>query len=212
VKSETDTDVSAGRTFIDQARRAQIVAAAIDAIAELGYANASLARIAKRAGASKGVITYHFAGKEDLIKEIVTEVFAKGEAYMTPRILAETTGAGMLRAYIESNLSYMRDHRNHVLSLVEIAVNARGEDGNPLFDDSVLDTGVLALEGILAHFQATGEFRRDFSPRVMAVAIRGAIDSVPSRLSRDASLDIDSYGAEMAALFVRAARAVGEDG
>ncbi|MBV9802070.1 MAG: TetR family transcriptional regulator, partial [Solirubrobacterales bacterium] len=59
------------RTFIEQARRAQIVGVAIDTIAELGYAQASLARIAERAGISKGVIAYHFAGKEDLIAEVV---------------------------------------------------------------------------------------------------------------------------------------------
>ncbi|MGA9830159.1 MAG: TetR family transcriptional regulator, partial [Trebonia sp.] len=44
------------RTFIETARRAQIMAAAIDTIAELGFGQASLARIAERAGTSKGVI------------------------------------------------------------------------------------------------------------------------------------------------------------
>ena len=39
-------------TVTASARRAQIVTAAIDTIAELGYGNASLARIAKRAGIS----------------------------------------------------------------------------------------------------------------------------------------------------------------
>ncbi len=38
------------RTFTETARRAQIVAAAIDTIAELGYGQASLARIAETAG------------------------------------------------------------------------------------------------------------------------------------------------------------------
>ena len=35
------------RTFIENARRQQIVAAAIDTIAEVGFAQASLARIAE---------------------------------------------------------------------------------------------------------------------------------------------------------------------
>jgi hypothetical protein len=30
--------------------------------------------------------------------------------YMRPRILAESTGAGILRAYIESSLAFMREH------------------------------------------------------------------------------------------------------
>jgi AcrR family transcriptional regulator len=66
------------RTFTETARRAQIVQAAIDTIAELGYGRASLARIAERLGISKGVISYHFAGKDDLIKEVVLEVVESG--------------------------------------------------------------------------------------------------------------------------------------
>src|ERR1700733_3228543 len=144
---------SEGRTFIDRARRAQIITAAIDTIAELGYGQASLTRIAQRAGTSKGVVTYHFTGKDEIIQEVITAVLARGSEYMTPRIMAETTGVGMLRAYIESNLAYMRDNRNHLLAVVEIAVNARNEDGSRSFDDAVLDDGLAALQRLIAGFQ-----------------------------------------------------------
>src|ERR1700761_5363852 len=85
------------RTFTETARRAQIVAAAIDTIAELGYGQASLARIAETAGTSKGVIIYHFGGKDELMRELVAELSAKGRAYLGPRLEAEPTGVGMLR-------------------------------------------------------------------------------------------------------------------
>src|ERR1700691_6788837 len=97
------------RTFTETARRQQIVAAAIDTIAEVGYAQASLARIAARIGISKGVISYHFAGKDDLIKQVVIDVIEAGRAYITPRVLAESTGPALLRAYIESNLAFMHE-------------------------------------------------------------------------------------------------------
>src|ERR1700746_1255755 len=92
------------RTFTETARRAQIVAAAIDTIAELGYGQASLARIAETAGTSKGGIIYHFGAKDELIRELVAELVARGVAYMEPHIEAAPGGAGKLRAYIESNL------------------------------------------------------------------------------------------------------------
>ena len=193
-------------TFTEAARRAQIITAAIDTIAEAGYGQASLARIAERAGISKGVISYHFAGKDDLIREIVAEVLAKGQAYMLPRILAEKSGEGMLRAYIESNLAFMREHRNHVVATFEIFLNARGEDGSALLDEKSLDYTVTSLQQVLAHFQAVGDFRPDFDPQVMAVAIRGAIDNVPPRMARDRTLDVDRYARELAALFDRATR------
>jgi TetR/AcrR family transcriptional regulator, fatty acid metabolism regulator protein len=193
-------------TFIEAARRAQIVTAAIDTIAELGYGQASLARIAERAGTSKGVISYHFAGKDDLIREVVAEVLGKGAAYMVPRILAESSGAGMLRVYIESNLAFMREYRNHLVAFLEVFLNARGDDGGQLVDEKSLDYLVTSLEQLLAHFQALGDFRADFDPQVMALAIRGAIDQVPPRLARYPDLNIDDYARELAALFDRATR------
>ena len=198
------------RTFIETARRAQIVAAAIDTIAELGYGQASLARIAERAGTSKGVICYHFGGKDDLIKELVAELSARGRAYLGPRLEAEPTGAGMLRTYIESNLAFMRENRNHVVAAVEIALNGRGTDGGPLYDFSIRDAGVAALQQLLAHFQGTGEFRAGFDPLVMATAIRAALDAVPPRLARDPGLDVGHYGRELADLFHLATRPEGK--
>jgi hypothetical protein len=50
----------------------------------------------------------------------------QAKAYIRPRILAESTGPEMLRAYIESNLEFMRDHRNNVIAMIEIARSAEG--------------------------------------------------------------------------------------
>ncbi len=195
-----------GRTFTETARRAQIIAAAIDTIAGLGYGQASLARIAEAAGTSKGVILYHFGGKDELIRGLVAELVAKGTAYMQPRIEAAPAGAGKLRAYIESNLAFMRENRNHVVAIVEIALNARTADGSRLYDFSVQDAGVAALQQLLAHFQATGEFRADFDPYVMAMAVRAAIDAVPVRLARNPALDVGHHARELADLFDLATR------
>jgi AcrR family transcriptional regulator len=198
-----------GRTFIETARRAQIVAAAIETIAELGYGQASLARIADRAGTSKGVIIYHFGSKDDLIRELVAELSAKGRAYMNPRLEAEPTGAGMLRTYIEANMSFIRENRSHVTAVVEVALNARSADGGSLYDFSIREAGAEALRQILVYFQGTGEFRAGFDPAVMAMAIRATLDAVPARLARDPDLDLDRYGRELADLFHIATRTEG---
>jgi TetR/AcrR family transcriptional regulator, fatty acid metabolism regulator protein len=210
MRSETGTDGQPrGRTFIETARRAQIVAAAIDTLAELGYGQASLARIAERAGTSKGVIIYHFGSKDDLVREVVAELSAKGRAYLGPRLEAESTGSGMLRTYIEANLAFVRENRSHVAAVVEIALNARSADGNPLYDMSIREEGAAALRQLLGYFQGTGEFRADFDPAVMAMAIRAALDAVPARLARDPGLDLGHYGRELAALFHIATRPEG---
>jgi AcrR family transcriptional regulator len=194
------------RTFTETARRAQIVAAAVGTIAELGYAQASLARIAERIGVSKGVISYHFARKEDLVREVVTDVLAKAAAYMRPRLEAESTQAGRLRAAIESNIAFMGEYRQHMVALFEIVVNTRGEGGSPQPTVArVVQGGAAALRDLLASGQTAGEFRADFDPLVMATAIRAVIDAVPRRLAADPGFDVH-YGREIADIFDLATR------
>jgi TetR/AcrR family fatty acid metabolism transcriptional regulator len=195
------------RTFIETARRAQIAAAAIDTIAEVGYAGASFARIAERVGISRGLISYHFAGKDDLIKEVVHEAAEQAKAYIRPRILAESTGPATLRAYIASNLAFMRDHRNNVIAMIEIA---RSAEGRRIFYGAtdVVDA-VRLLEHGLSGFQTAGQFRPDFDPHVMAIAIRAAIEAASPRLALDPEFDIDNYANEIATVFDLATRVQG---
>lgn len=185
------------------------MAAAIDTIAELGYGQASLARIAEAAGTSKGVIIYHFGGRDELIRELLQDLVTRAAAYMRPRIEAEETGAGMLRAFIESNLAFLAENRNQVIATVEIALNARAADGSRLFGQRFNDAAVASVQGLLASFQKAGEFRADFDPQVMAMAIRAAIDGVAPRLAREPGLDVAHHARELASLFVRATRAEG---
>lgn len=194
------------RTFTETARRAQIVEAGIETIAEVGYAQASMARIAERVGVTKGVIAYHFDGKDELIREIVAEVLARSEEYMRPRLSGHLTGPETLRAYIESNLGFMGECRSHVIAVAEIARNARRADGSASFDRATLDAATAWLVRLLAERQQTGEFRADFDPIVMAGAIRSSIDAVPRALARDHALDVEHYAGELATLFDLATR------
>jgi AcrR family transcriptional regulator len=189
---------------VTSARRAQIVAAAIDTVAEDGYANASLARIAVRLGISKGVISYHFAGKDDLIAEIISQVLQQARAYMQPRVEAQTTGPEMLRAYIESNLEFIRDHQNQLRAVVEIVRATFAGAKSPFKGNR--DGAVHILAEMLARFQAAGDLRPDFDPDAMAIAIRAVIDVAPSRLA-DPQFDIDKYSHEAVAVFHLATRA-----
>ena len=159
------------RTFTEAARRAQIIEAAIDTIAEVGFGRASLARIGERVGISKGLIGYHFAGKDDLIEQVVLEVLEQGKAYMRPRIVdAMETGSGFLRAYIESNLAFMQEQRNSMVAVVEIERSGLTADGQERFHGraDAIDEAVRVLGRHLAHYQAVGDLRPDFDPNVMA--------------------------------------------
>jgi len=208
-----DSTVTSGEkapTFIETARRAQIVAAAIETIAELGYGRASLAQIARRIGVSKGVIAYYFAGKEALEQAVISDVTAKAVAYMQPRVGAGSTGREVLREAILANLTFMTENRAAMIAFFEITVNTRGARGsqNPAVA-SVLRQGVAAWTELLSSFQKKGEFRPDFDPAVMAAAVRAAIDSVPPRMAADPDFDVEHFGRELAGLFDAATRRPG---
>jgi TetR/AcrR family transcriptional regulator, fatty acid metabolism regulator protein len=196
-----------GRSFIEAARRAQIVECAIETIASEGYSGASLARIAKLAGISKGVISYHFADKDELIQQVIVEVLQAFDSYMRPLVQAQRpSAAAMLRTYIESNVAFMTAHRSYVLALVEVFKNAHRPQSRPLVDPKDYESGLMELEQILRRGQRSGEFRR-FATRTMAVSIRAAIDAIAPQMVTNRELDLDDYGRELATTFRLAARA-----
>ena len=177
---------------------------AIEAIAEVGYQRASLAEIAKRARVSKSVISYHFAGGKDaLIRQVFAAVYETGGAFMVTRMAGQTSARAALRAYIDGNTAFMREHRTDVKALVEIIFNYRDENGMSGLDVTKFEPAISDLEVLLRNGQKAGEFRA-FDTTVMAFAIRSAIDSLPARLHAFPDIDIDRYGAELADLFDRA--------
>jgi TetR/AcrR family fatty acid metabolism transcriptional regulator len=75
MRSKNKSDGQKVSSFIEAARRAQIIECAMEAIACLGMAQASLAQIAAGAGISKGGISYYFGSKDALIDQVVAEIY-----------------------------------------------------------------------------------------------------------------------------------------
>ena len=193
------------RSLAEAARRSQIVDCAIGAIADMGFAQASVDQIAKLAGVSKGVITYHFPKKQEIVDAVVERVMAAGRAYMEPRILAKTSAAGRLRAFIESSLEFIDANRKPLIALVEIATSARRPDGSLVLGPDSLADRAAGLEALLRAGQQSSEFR-PFNTRVMALTIIQAIDGVPPLLAREPDLDVKLHATELATAFALATR------
>jgi AcrR family transcriptional regulator len=202
MQSENKTKNQEDLSFIEKARRAQLIACTIETIATLGYGQASLAQIAKRAGVSKGVISYHFSSKEALIEQTAAAIFEAFGAFMGPQIEAETTPRKKLEAIIRSNLAFMQRHRQHLVALLEILANARPL---PAPMSATHQASLCDLERFFCWGQEVGEFR-EFSPSVMALVIRNAIDLAAGKLASPDSFDVESYANELVVLFDRATR------
>jgi TetR/AcrR family transcriptional regulator, fatty acid metabolism regulator protein len=192
-------------SFIEAARRAQLIECAIETIATLGYAQASLAQIARRANISKSVITYYFGSKEELIEQVVEGMYTAATSFMRPQIAAERTATARLQAYLRSNIAYIAAHRLQMMAIIDIVLNVRTKDGQLRYHPGSEKPDLEALEAILRQGQADGEFRA-FDLRVMAVTIRGAIDAVGRFLVAHPTLDGETYAQELVTLFDRATR------
>ncbi|MFF5246497.1 TetR/AcrR family transcriptional regulator [Streptosporangium sp. NPDC000095] len=197
---------SGQKSFIEEARRKQIVDSAIETFTELGYANTSLARIAERAGISKGVISYHFAGKTEVMEQIVERVYHEIADFVLPRTDKETTVAGELRASFRAVAEYMRGHRAQLLALGEIFNNLRTPDGRPRYGIAFNEPIYEAREALFRRGQESGEFR-SFDPRVMSVTVQAAIDDMFAYWVAHPDHDLEAHAEELADLFEHAARA-----
>jgi TetR/AcrR family transcriptional regulator, regulator of biofilm formation and stress response len=85
----------------DPDRRARILRAALDTIAEHGVAGTTHRRIAAAADVPLGSMTYHFAGLDDLLTAAFTLLADDVAARFTERLAAATTRAEACEAVID---------------------------------------------------------------------------------------------------------------
>ncbi|GAA3207828.1 TetR/AcrR family transcriptional regulator [Nonomuraea helvata] len=194
-------------TVTGSARRAQIVDATIATIAELGFQQASFARIAERAGlSSTRLISYHFDGKDELIGQVIGTIYGKLSAFMSERVSAQHTPGAALETYIRSLVAYISEHRAEMRVATEIFLNFHPEGGSSA-REAAIDLSVLShVERLLAWGQETGEFGA-FNVRVTAMAIQRSLDGLPFLLEADPDADLPEYADELAGLFARAVKA-----
>ncbi|MCO5176868.1 MAG: TetR/AcrR family transcriptional regulator [Thermomicrobiales bacterium] len=189
-------------SLTEQARRAQIVAAAIETIVELGYPRASFAQIAKRAGlSSTGLISYHFTSKKDLDWAVVTEVYARLEAHMTIAMSDVSGPQAALVAYIEGLIDFMRRDPNALRAMVGVVMH-----GGVSYDAGSEIAATEGISAILEWGQREGVFRA-FNVHVMATTIQRSLDGIPLAQSVDEHLDLDQYARELVMLFTLATQA-----
>ncbi|WP_328328051.1 TetR family transcriptional regulator [Kribbella sp. NBC_00382] len=188
----------ANRTLTEQARRAQIVTAAIEVIARDGAAQASFKSIAQEAGlSSTGMISYHFAGKQELIAEVGREILERFGEFVLARTSGVEEPAAILRGFVEANVEFLRTHRSHAATLIRIK--------SDLAPVELALSDQAALAAVLQQGQTDGVLR-DFDPQLMAVMILSIRDGLVRQFDLDPALDLDAAAAEFTALVDLATR------
>lgn len=195
-------------TFTRTARRAQIVSCAIEVIAEVGFGQASIRKIADRVGIAMSAVLYHFGTKDNLVDAVIEEMYRSTLAVVIPALDAETTATGKLNAYIRSTIEYFGTHRVALKALASLGTTYQPSDGRR-FDELGLSPEIAAQLAVLdptAILQAgrrDGEFG-DFPVESMATALHGAVTAVVDKILREPDYDARGYGEDLVAIFGRA--------
>ena len=179
-------------TFIEEARRQQIIEAAIDTVAEIGFAKASLAEIAKAADISKAVIPYYFGSKDELIEQTLGAVYARSDTYIASRVSVQETALEKLRAYVTAQLEFARDHRRLAVADWELMSSFDSPEAKRRFNSKTYDPIRQRMGKILSQGQENGEFR-GFSVNTVASTILGMLDGIILQWTWDEdAVDLDA--------------------
>jgi len=183
-----------------QRNRDAILLAAKELFADC--ADVPMYEVARRAGVSKGVVTYYFPARDELIWAVVATVFASIGEHVGSR-LEDVPPGRFVATYLGAWVDYFRTYRREMMAIAELWTSFRDAGGRPHLDARTLGQERALVEAALTAGQAEGTLGV-FSPRVMAVTLKAALDGLLAQLALDPALDLDAYRDELVALFDRA--------
>jgi AcrR family transcriptional regulator len=192
-------------TFVEEARRRQIIDCTIELVSERGPGRTSLAVIAERAGISKAAVLYHFASKDAVMDATMPHVLTSYASVVGAQVDAADGPEAMLVAYLRGTIAYLREHPAQLRVLVEGLVRDRDGDRELAPGSPGHTSRWQAVATILRLGQEAGVFRA-FDTRALALVIGGALDGVVAEWVGDRSLDLDTAAAELETAVLLAVR------
>lgn len=193
-------------TLTQQVRRQRIIEAAIECLVREGWHGTTLALVAAEAGISRGLISYHFDGRDDLyeavLETVVETIFDEGSAVLRQQIDEVSTARDKLVVYIESNLRFIGRHRREMAALAQVMPNLRRKDGTARFNAESEEPAIAATALLFEYGLSTGEFRA-VDARLTAYTLRRCVDGAAAKIVADPGFDIDAYAAELTRLFLQ---------
>lgn len=179
-----------------EAKRRELVEAAVSIFSAKGFQNASMAEIAVRAGKGKGTIYEYFRTKEDLFFACF-DWFGKVAFVEAESALVQEHGAAdKLRAMARTTVAVIAEHIDLFPLTLEVLAMATTGSARERFAAAMQEIykGFAAvIEHILREGQASGEFRKDVDVTSVGVLLTGTIDGAMLQFWFDRSLPVASH-------------------
>ncbi|AMM98196.1 MULTISPECIES: TetR/AcrR family transcriptional regulator [Bacillus] len=152
----------------------QIIDAAVVVIAENGYHQSQVSKIAKQAGVADGTIYLYFKNKEDILISLFKEKMGQFIERMETDIQKKPSAKEKLLLLIEEHFRMLA--QNHHLALVtQLELRQSNLELRQKINE-VLKGYLNMLESILAEGKKTGEFRQNLDVRLARQMVFGTID------------------------------------
>jgi len=152
------------------AQRKRIIDAAIELLADSGYAGCSISAVSARAGVSTGTVYNHFAGKSELVAEVFRSV-------VTREVDAVHTAVDLGASSADRTIALIETFAGRALKAPRLAFALLAEPVDPAVDALRLEFRVafrdIAAESIAFGIEC-GEIPPQ-DPAVVAAAMVGAI-------------------------------------
>lgn len=154
----------------------QIVDAAVIAIAENGYHQAQVAKIAKQAGVADGTIYLYFKNKEDILISVFKEKMSIFVENLQDIIKNGNTSSEKLCSMIENHLRVLSSDR-HLATVTQLELRQSNRELR-LKINSILKEYLALLDQILIEGMVSGEFNPTMDVRIARQMVFGTIDEI----------------------------------
>lgn len=176
LKKRRNGAVSRGKGRRSGDKRDRILKAAVRVFARSGFHATRVSEVAKAAGVADGTIYLYFKSKEELLFSLFEDRVEKLLTYMREELPKEESAPARLRAVINMQLGLLENERELaevITVIIRQSTRLLKEFAAPRFL-AYLD----AIAKIIAEGQASGDFRKDVSPHIVARAVFGALDGI----------------------------------
>lgn len=158
----------------DKPKYKQIIDAAVIVIAENGYHQAQVSKIAKQAGVADGTIYLYFKNKEDILISVFNEKMAVFVESLQDIIENGSTSKDKLSRMIENHFNVLATDR-YLATVTQLELRQSNKDLR-LKINSVLREYLQLLDQILIEGMLSGEFNQTMDVRLARQMVFGTID------------------------------------
>ncbi|GKV54512.1 fatty acid metabolism regulator protein [Sporosarcina sp. NCCP-2222] len=190
----------------DKPKYKQIVDAAVVVIAENGYHQAQVSKIAKEAGVADGTIYLYFKNKEDILISVFREKMGIFVHKLEEILKKEISATEKLFKMIENHFKVLHDDR-HLAIVTQLELRQSNKDLRFRINE-VLKEYLGLLDSILKEGIENGEFDERLDTRLGRQMVFGTIDeTITSWVMNDQKYDLMKLAPEVHRLLLNGMKA-----